>query len=42
MKRVLFPAIVLALLLQSCAQQTAQLSYEPFTGELRRSLNTKL
>ena len=36
MKRLLFPAIVLALLLQSC-EKTAQLSYEPFTGELRHA-----
>ena len=36
MKRVLFPAIVLALLFQSCTK-TAQLSYEPFTGELRHA-----
>ena len=37
MKRVLFSAILLALLMQSCTQQTAQLSYEPFTGELRHA-----
>ena len=36
MKRVLFAAIVLALLFQSCGK-TAQLSYEPFTGELRHA-----
>ena len=36
MKRVLFSAIVLALLFQSCGK-TAQLSYEPFTGELRHA-----
>ena len=36
MKRVLLPAIVLALLLQSCSK-TAELSYEPFTGELRHA-----
>ena len=36
MKRFLFPAIVLALFLQSC-DKTAQLSYEPFTGELRHA-----
>ena len=36
MKRVLFPAIVFALLLQSCSK-TAELSYEPFTGELRHA-----
>ena len=37
MKRVLFSAaIVLALVFQSC-EKTAQLSYEPFTGELRHA-----
>ena len=36
MKRVLFSAIILALLFQSCGK-TAQLSYEPFTGELRHA-----
>ena len=36
MKRVLFLAIVVALLFQSCGK-TAQLSYEPFTGELRHA-----
>ena len=36
MKRVLFPAIVLALLCQSC-EKTAQLTYEPFTGELHHA-----
>ena len=36
MKRLLLPAIVLALFLQSC-DKTAQLSYEPFTGELRHA-----
>jgi L-alanine-DL-glutamate epimerase-like enolase superfamily enzyme len=36
MKRILFPIIVLALLFQSC-EKTAQLSYEPFTGELRHA-----
>ena len=36
MKRLLFPAIILALLFQSC-EKTAQLSYEPFTGELRHA-----
>ena len=36
MKHLLLPAIVLALLFQSC-EKTAQLSYEPFTGELRHA-----
>ena len=36
MKRLLFPAIILALFFQSC-EKTAQLSYEPFTGELRHA-----
>ena len=36
MKRILLPAIILALLFQSC-EKTAQLSYEPFTGELRHA-----
>ena len=36
MKRVLFLPIVLALLFQSC-DKTAQLTYEPFSGELRHA-----
>ena len=36
MKRVLFLAIIAALLFQSC-EKRAQLSYEPFTGELRHA-----
>ena len=36
MKHLLFPIIVLALLFQSC-DKTAQLTYEPFTGELRHA-----
>ena len=36
MKRVLFLAIVVALICQSC-EKTAQLSYEPFTGVLRHA-----
>ena len=36
MKRILFLAIVVALIFQSC-EKTAQLSYEPFTGVLRHA-----
>ena len=36
MKRILFLAIIAALLFQSC-EKTAQLNYEPFTGELRHA-----
>ena len=36
MKHILFPVILLALLFQSC-DKTAQLNYEPFTGELRHA-----
>ena len=36
MKRVLLPIIMLAMLLQSC-DKPAQLTYEPFTGELRHA-----
>ena len=37
MKQILFTSIImLAMLLQSC-EKTAQLSYEPFTGELRHA-----
>ena len=36
MKHILFSVIVLAFLFQSC-EKTAQLTYEPFTGELRHA-----